>query len=98
MKTPLQNRIATMVHAFGDEERKSAVRLLAADVASVELDVAHLTESLARANDAIRQLREAGSDLHVELINARHRLRMLGNGTHDLPGNAAIKRWRKLTK
>ena len=98
MKTTLQNRIATMVHAFGDEEHKSAVRLLASDVASVELNVAHLTESLARANDAIRQLREAGHELHSELLNARHRLRMLGNGTNDLPGNAAIKRWCKLTK
>lgn len=98
MKTTLQDRIASMVHAFDDEQRKYAVRLLASDVASVELDVAHLTESLARANDAIRQLRETGSDLHTELVNARYRLQMLGNGTNDLPGNAAIKRWCKLTK
>lgn len=63
-----------------------------------ELDIAHLTESLAKANDAIRQLREAGSDLHTELVNARYRLQMLGSGTNDLPGNLAIKRWCKLTK
>lgn len=98
MKTLLQNRIATIVHAFGDEERKSAVRQLTADVASVELDVAHLTESLAKANDAIRQLREAGSDLHTELLNARYRLRILGYEANDLPGNLAIKRWCELAK
>ena len=60
-------------------------------------DIAHLTESLARANEAIRQLREAGSDLHVELVNARHRLRLLGYSS-DLPGEQAIKRWGKLTQ
>lgn len=91
MKTLLQNRLASMVHAFGDEERKSAVRLLASDVASVE-------RQLSEANELIRQLREAGSDLHAELTTARYRLRMLGSGTCDLPGNAAMKRWGKLAK
>ena len=98
MKTTLQDSIASMVHAFDDEHRKYAVRLLASDVARVELDVAHLTESLARANDAIRQLREAGHELHAELVNARYRLQMLGSGTNDLSGNLAIKRWCRLTK
>lgn len=90
MKTPLQNRIATMVHAFGDEERKSAVRLLAADVASVE-------RQLSEAHELIRQLREAGCDLHTELVNARYRLKTLGY-VRDLPGEQEMKRWEKLTQ
>lgn len=57
-----------------------------------------MERQLSEANDAIRQLREAGSDLHAELVNARYRLHMLGSGTDDLPGNAAIKRWCKLTQ
>ena len=91
MKTTLQDSIASMVHAFDDEQRKYAVRLLASDVASVE-------RQLSEATDTIRQLREAGSDLRTELLNARYRLQMLGSGTNDLPGNLAIKRWCRLTK
>ena len=34
--TPLQDRLGSMVHAFSDEQRKYAVRLLAADVGKVE--------------------------------------------------------------
>lgn len=64
----------------------------------LELQLAHVTESLARANDALRQLREAGSDLHCELVAARHKLRLAGfTSDQDLPGNAAIKQWSKLT-
>jgi hypothetical protein len=36
----LKDRIASMVFAFGDEDRKHAVRLLASDVAAVEQDLA----------------------------------------------------------
>lgn len=63
----------------------------------LESQLAHLTESIARANDTIRQLREAGCDLHSELGTARHRLRLLGY-VRDLPGEQAMKRWCHLTK
>ena len=38
----LQDRIASMVHAFGDTTRKDAVRALARDVGAMEASVAEL--------------------------------------------------------
>lgn len=60
-------------------------------------DLATVTKHLAEAHELIRQLREAGSDLHTELVNARYRLRTLGY-VRDLPGDQAMKRWGKLTQ
>lgn len=60
-------------------------------------DVTSAAKHLAEARDLIRQLREAGSDLRTELVNARYRLKLLGCA-RDLPGEQAIKRWCKLTK
>ena len=50
--TPLQDRLGSMVHAFSDEQRKYAVRLLAADVGKVERE-------LNAANQRIKRLEEA---------------------------------------
>ncbi len=50
--TPLQDRLGSMVHAFSDEQRKYAVRLLAADVGKLERE-------LNAANDRIKRLEEA---------------------------------------
>lgn len=67
-------------------------------VAELQRQLDHVTECLARANDALRQLREAGHDLHSELVAARHRLRLAGfTNDRDLPGTNAMKRWDKLT-
>lgn len=61
-------------------------------------DLATVTKQLAEAQELIRQLREAGCDLHSELVTARYRLRTLGSGAYDLPGSAEMKRWERLTK
>ena len=50
--TPLQDRLGSMVHAFSDEQRKYAVRLLAADVGKLERE-------LNAANERIKRLEEA---------------------------------------
>lgn len=55
-----------------------------------------MERQLFEANELIRQLREAGSDLHAELITARHRLRLC-RYANNLPGEQAMKRWGKLT-
>ena len=48
-RTYLQDRLLSMVHAFHDDQRKYAVRLLANDVADLE-------HKLNAANDRIKQL------------------------------------------
>jgi len=51
--TPLQDRLGSMVHAFSDEQRKYAVRLLATDVGKVERE-------LNAAQQRIKRLEKAG--------------------------------------
>ena len=51
-RTYLQDRLLSMVHAFHDDQRKYAVRLLANDVADLE-------HKLNAANDRIKRLEEA---------------------------------------
>lgn len=51
-RTHLQDRLLSMVHAFHDDQRKYAVRLLANDVADLERE-------LNAANERIRRLEEA---------------------------------------
>jgi hypothetical protein len=50
-----------MVHAFSDEQRKYAVRLLAADVGKVERE-------LTAANQRIKRLEEAGDAAILKLV------------------------------
>lgn len=54
--TPIQDRIASMVHAFSDEHRKYAVRLLAHDVGEVEKQRDQLAERVKRLEEAGRAL------------------------------------------
>jgi len=59
----LRDRIASMVFAFGDEDRKHAVRLLASDVAAVEQELAEARQEAAnlqrRADHAAQELDDA---------------------------------------
>lgn len=63
--TMLQDRLASMAHAFSDEGRKYAVRLLAADVGKLERE---LTE----ARCTIESLHKAGQDA-IDYIDGKHR-------------------------
>lgn len=94
MKTPITDAEEKRQSTEYDKHREAGDPPFPADFEFAR----RLERQLAEAHELIRQLREAGSDLHTELVNARYRLRMLGSGTHDLPGNAAMKRWCKLTQ
>ncbi len=59
--TPLQDRLGSMVHAFSDEQRKYAVRLLAADVGKVERE-------LNAANDRIKRLEAGDAALTYSIV------------------------------
>lgn len=48
----LKDRITCMVHAFGDHERKDAVRALARDVGAMEARVAELEARCRRLDEA----------------------------------------------
>lgn len=73
--TQLQERLASMVHAFEDEGRKYAVRLLASDVGKVEAK-ANEADTLRVENVNLRRtiesLREAGQDA-IDYIDGKHR-------------------------
>jgi hypothetical protein len=57
-RTHLQDRLLSMVHAFHDDQRKYAVRLLANDVADLE-------HKLNAAQKRIKRLEEAGDGLSM---------------------------------
>ncbi len=57
-RTHLQDRLLSMVHAFHDDQRKYAVRLLANDVADLE-------HKFNAAQQRIKRLEEAG-DMMVQ--------------------------------
>lgn len=68
--TPLQDRLGSMVHAFSDEQRKYAVRLMAADVGKVERE-------LNAANNRIKRLEEDLNELRsneARLLNSNGKL------------------------
>ena len=52
-RNPIQDRIASMMHAFDDDGRKHAVKLIANEVGQLERE-------LNAANDRIKRLEEAG--------------------------------------
>ena len=56
--TPLQDRLGSMVHAFSDDQRKYAVRLLAADVGKVERELNAANERIKRLEEALESIRE----------------------------------------
>ncbi len=67
--TPLQDRLGSMVHAFSDEQRKYAVRLLAADVGKVERE-------LQEANERVKRLEAAGdllAEWHLAVVTTREK-------------------------
>lgn len=53
--TMLQDRLASMAHAFSDEGRKYAVRLLAADVGKLEHELTEAKRGAARY-EVVRRL------------------------------------------
>ena len=58
-RTHLQDRLLSMVHAFHDDHRKYAVRLLANDVADLE-------HKLNAANDRIKRLEQSAQEIDKE--------------------------------
>ena len=56
--TMLQDRLASMAHAFDDEGRKYAVRLLAADVGQLERELAEAKRDAARY-EVVRKMNAA---------------------------------------
>ena len=64
----LQDRIASMVHAFGDAERKDSVRALAQDVGALEARLAELERELEQAReDRARAAMDARNPLLARL-------------------------------
>ncbi len=54
--TPLQDRLGSMVHAFSDEQRKYAVRLLATDVGKVERELNEANRRINHLETALRRI------------------------------------------
>ena len=70
--TMLQDRIASMVHAFSDEGRKYAVRLLAADAGKLERELAdaHRTIESLRADNLAAKV---AGQYAIDYIDGKHR-------------------------
>ena len=54
--TMLQDRLASIAHAFDDEGRKYAVRLLAADVGQLERELTEANRTIESLRASVREL------------------------------------------
>lgn len=85
----LQDRITSMVHAFGDHERKDAVRALARDVGAMEARVAELERDLEQAKaDRARAAMDARNPLMAQLAELDARCKRL-----EEAGDAMLSAW-----